>query len=798
MGRGEQELVAAPQGAVIFGDEYSVSLGAVPPDIGTEQHRMRLEAYAKQRCKRPNVSLRFEAFCSRCNHSPESHAGGGCGEGGCECGEYLPGGRSYTDMHGNVTVASDVPAGGSLGEREVCIEGLLRHELCHERMTDGKAYQAFLDDLDARRSAGDRRAAAQLKTLHNILEDGMIETRERAQNPQSYAFISAMNRLDPRIPLPDSQEPAQAEFWIPDPVDYVPTDANGVPLNPIENPRTGEPGYLVPAGTPITRWGATPLSLHGQARCAVHAMAIPEFELGELHPKVAAAMEEISEHVSKAIGGNTADCIVRSYKIHEILAAHGLLPASDEEQDSEETQRAQSGEGAATAPDADGGQNDGGGSQPMNGNPEGGTEMGDELKDQLGGGGESQQGEGAGESQQGEGAEGPQEMDDGWGDGESMSDPQQGRGQSAADGSQGDQRSTGSEGDGSDSGQGDGGGGYDPNAPIPKQAQDEMEAEGRGSVSDKELEDRIKDAERELEGDAERSRKSDRNRHAQGQFEGDDWSMPDGSAVTPQNELIASAVRQGGALKDEQGSLESLGRRLGDRLEQIKVKSMNDKRFLPTGRLDRRRYGSVIAGSRNAFKNPGRDLDLDMEIDVSIDRSSSVSSDNEQTANQYRMARMMAVAARETAVPMTIYGWSSGGWGYGGAGASVQHYAYKEKHSDQMEGIDALFQTGGGSTPTAEGVHFSRSRLAYSQAKQKVMVIVTDGGADDIPKTREEVRKAEDAGVQVLGLAFGCNADQMDAQFGSGNWRDIDDYTQAPQIIGDLIESAANEILARR
>ena len=149
---------------------------------------------------------------------------------------------------------------------------------------------------------------------------------------------------------------------------------------------------------------------------------------------------------------------------------------------------------------------------------------------------------------------------------------------------------------------------------------------------------------------------------------------------------------------------------------------------------------------------------------------------------------MFSIAAKKAKIPTSVYGWSGS---YGGA----EHYAFKEKHSDDFVGLDGIFGSGGGGTPTAEGIEFSSSRLRKSKAKKKIMVLITDGGANDVQSTRQQVDTARRQGVEVIGMAFGegCDPGMMDEQFGPGHWVPIDKYTEAPKIIGSLIERRARK-----
>ena len=345
-------------------------------------------------------------------------------------------------------------------------------------------------------------------------------------------------------------------------------------------------------------------------------------------------------------------------------------------------------------------------------------------------------------------------------------------------GKRGGEKNSGPEGDGAKEKGQQGGeeesGGFNPQKPLPQERRQDNEASGRGHVDDEELEKRLRAAKGELASDKSRQRAEDTQHLRSGKLEADQWRLPNHEQATPQRELTAGVLSNGKrALPNEQGEIGSLGYQLGARLKRIKSQARAPVRFQKRGKLDRRRFAASQAGNPNVFLKKGVNIDLDLEIDVSIDRSGSVQHAGE-TENQYRMAKMFAVAGNQTKIPLSIYGWDGGG-------ASARHFAYKEKHSEDLTALDSIFQTGGGGTPTAEGVRFSRARFRRSKAKNRIMVVITDGDANNPEETREQIDAARRDGIKVVAMAFGCAPAKMNTQFGPGNWVAIDDYVQAPE-----------------
>lgn len=701
-------------------NRFSLVQPGMPEDIGSDAHRQRLEAYARARLNRPNVRLAFSAVCSACGH-PEGD-GSHCSL--CPCQEYKPGGASFTDMAGSITVQSNLPPDGSASEKELCIRGLLRHEICHEARTDPSVHRAFSEEMKKMINNKQEITAMQLQRIWNTLEDGMIEERERDEEPSSYAYISALNRLYPRV---GRDTVVEEEMRMTAPDGYIPEDIQGKKLKV----KDGE--VIIPPGTRIGTWGEKPLSKAMQMEAALLAESVPEFAPGKLHPDVKACLNECRPYIDAAIGGNTADCVANAYPIHSVMRRYGFLreDLSDQERKEIEELIEALGQLSPTAPDPHGE----GGEQALNpiGEEEGQIPISDELREKLG---------------KGDGQDSEQQR--------------------------------------SEEGGRESGGGYDPQKPLPRSARDTAEREGRGRVDGNDLEKRKREAESAIKKDQSNQQLSNDLARRQGRFDAGTWNMPQGNRIYSQRELKRSSGEEP-ALADEIGQLSILGRKLAAILARLRSQTRAPQSHRRRGRLDSRRLAAAVSGNPRVFMRPGENLKLDLELDVIVDRSGSVTSSHQENNNQYRMAQMFASAARDTNIPTTIYGWDGSGWDAG----ETCHYAYKERHSTDLSSLDSFFRTGGGGTPTADGIEFARARLAQSSAAHRAIICITDGAANDIPSASEQCRLARAEGLVVIGIAFSCNQDQMNQQFGPGNWLSIEDYTQAPLMVGEMVERLA-------
>jgi hypothetical protein len=752
-----------------------------PGYIGSQTHLRRLSEYARGRTARRDVSVNFSGACGTCQHPLDEHPDGqSCNY--CECTSYIPSGGSYTNMKGDIVVQSDMPPTGTTGEREVAINGLLRHEVCHELYTDRDTALAFFEEMKRMDAKGQGYTANQIKTMWNILEDGMIETRERHEMPSSYRFISGLNHVEPRVGKTTTIE---QEAVLPAPDGYVPTDSDGNPL-PIET-RDGQQVVVIPPGTEISTWGPAPLNIARQVQAAIHATSIPEFEPGELHPDAQACYDECLPHIEAAITGNTADCLARAHAIHKILVDHGMVISPEEEQQiREQIKDFQVSGGTPFEAGQEGGQpgqpgqGGGGALSPQNGMPDD-SGMSDQLQDELsgaGGGGQEgaqekdgEQGQGGGEQQGGDQSQGGGEQSD-------QAGSSSGQGQDR-DSMSGSQSSSGGSAQGSSSA----------HNPVTKEQMKANEASGRGSVSDQEAEQMKKDAQRQLEADRASQLASDNQKIRKNEIEANQYQFEDRSNARPQSEAIAIASRNTTPLQEEQGDFRQAGKRIAKEVERLRAETTSKTSRRMTGRLDHRKLARAVAGDPRVFERKGQGFDMDLEIDLSIDLSGSMGS--EERSQSYRTAMAIAHACRQADIPLTIYGWD----GYTG---SASHHALKERHSDDFVGIGAIFEAGGGGTPTAEAIKFARRRLSNSRATNKISIVQTDGGANDPSAALLQTEEAKKQGIDLIGIGYQVDERTMTHQFGDKGWKSIESLDETYDVIVGIIRDAARKAAGRK
>lgn len=591
----------------------------------------------------------------------------------------------------------------------------------------------------------------QLRNLWNILEDGRMETQLREREPLRFRRISLLNRVAPRIPEEYDLNPApndplnaltqQPHTELLEDDGYVPVDVDGRPLRTQQGPD----GTIVsvPPGTKLPVWTDKPLSKSRQIEAALLAEALPEFQVGDLHPDVQACFDECRPYVDRAVRGNTADAVDSARHVQRILKKHGLVRDPSDMSDAIEQNGKESGDGQGQGQSGGGG---GGASQapsiPMD---DEGNETGGE---QQGGGGQP------GGDQQG---------------------------------GTGDQEAEGNEGDGSPSG----GGGTQP--PLKKGQRERSDKKGKGRVSDKEAEKAAEEARKQGEADKKQTGTDAANAQRKGDLDLNSINLPGGQKGTSIEEI---RVHGSGANTDVSiGEQATYGRALAEQIRRLEADAIADKTRKRIGHLDRRRLAYAPVSDR-VFKRPGHEIATDLDVLIEADLSGSMSGHRKELA---KACSAWAYAARLTRTGAAIYGFDSQ------AQSSCSHYEFKTFASDDTRTVHRIGDTSdpkcraGGGTPLVQAIEFGSYMLAKRRntshgrrRKEKALVIMTDGSPTDgsTADAAEQVRRARNAGQRVIGVFFntsmGDSSSYMNQIFGQ-DWVEIKDMAEFPRVMGQQV-----------
>lgn len=239
---------------------------------------------------------------------------------------------NYTDMDGNIYLSLQLPSEDAPVEDKIlCLRGVRVHETLHTLRTDKKAFRRFVrKEMPELQQKFGPEKAQQIKTLWNIVEDGMIERWEQRYNPEGFEFIKTLNLIDPRVGREwavEAEHSGQAEVRVPWHRDYAPVDIDGNELEVVFDANGDPQEVVIPVGTRFSQWSDRPIvSLQSQAILAIQAEALPMFEPGALHPDVQAMLDEARPYIDTAVNGDTNACIDAAYALESILRSHDMLP----------------------------------------------------------------------------------------------------------------------------------------------------------------------------------------------------------------------------------------------------------------------------------------------------------------------------------------------------------------------------------------------------------------------------------------------------------------------------------------
>lgn len=593
--------------------------------------------------------------------------------------------------------------------------------------------------------------ATQVKDSFNILEDGRIEEYCREMTPLEYRRISLLNRVSPRIPDTYTLPSEMGATLVPAPDGYIPVDAAGNELPVIDAP-DGTRQVVIEPDVEIPVWTDRPLDLKRQMRAALLAESVPEFTPGDVHPDVAACLDECRPHVDGAIAGSTATCLDESRTVTEIMARHNMLPKSE-----------------------DGGSTSGGDEGQQGGSPGQGGQPG-------------QGGEGGPQGQGGTSGTGDVVRDD-WhtrGDGGSA-----GEGASEASGGASDQ----DEAKGTSKGQ-----------------RDKNERDGKGSASSDDAKNESSVADTEAKGREQNITREKARAQANGDIEGGAWKGPGSQDIIGEQTIAA----QGDTGQTEFGRLRNLGRQLSAELKELTTQAHRPLRHQQQGKLDRRRLHKVpisaavaretgINQSPRVFYHPGKTVALDLAAEVVVDLSGSMSGHREQLRDATIACHF---ALEELKVPHGIWGFDSS------HGAEARHYEFKSIARDGAQALGEIASrrnaacAAGGGTPTDSAVEFSTTRMGVRRESAKLMFVFTDGmpngTRDPIADTRRRVNDARQQGITVVGILFeernsgwgGASRDAMREIFGN-EFIEINELGEMPRHLGRLLRSLMTQRASR-
>ncbi|MBX9848779.1 MAG: VWA domain-containing protein, partial [Rhodocyclaceae bacterium] len=212
------------------------------------------------------------------------------------------------------------------------------------------------------------------------------------------------------------------------------------------------------------------------------------------------------------------------------------------------------------------------------------------------------------------------------------------------------------------------------------------------------------------------------------------------------------------------------------RLETLlKAETQSQSRYARKGRIVPSRLWKLQSGNMNVFRQTVEGQELDTAIAVLLDDSGS-------------MRRTIATAIEAACfVPLALDD-------VPGVHTSIHVFPGYARASERLKGfgdrltpcLDALASVEAhGGTPLARALNEVGGELMEFDVQRRILLLVTDGEPDSATAAEAELRRLEQAGVEIVGIGIGCSLKHL-----------IRDFTNI-KTVGDLTQSLY-ELLERK
>ena len=203
------------------------------------------------------------------------------------------------------------------------------------------------------------------------------------------------------------------------------------------------------------------------------------------------------------------------------------------------------------------------------------------------------------------------------------------------------------------------------------------------------------------------------------------------------------------------------------------------------GQFDIRNMNSIIRGTGTCYKREFTNKSLETLLVTLIDFSGSMTYTSDDEAPKpldLAMTGALAIeeATRNTSINTAIYS-------YSGFSPNVRLNIFKEgKQSDVLtkKNIGAYQSAASGCTPTAEAMAAVLSRMENSPEHRKILLVLTDGDADDMDLCHSVVEVYRRRGIEIV--AIGIDSDGV-AQW-APVYHVIRDVKELPQALLSTID----------
>lgn len=201
---------------------------------------------------------------------------------------------------------------------------------------------------------------------------------------------------------------------------------------------------------------------------------------------------------------------------------------------------------------------------------------------------------------------------------------------------------------------------------------------------------------------------------------------------------------------------------------------------LPSGRLDTNKLASIKCGNTNIFDRRGSVRCSSASVCILIDESGSMTDERVLRAREAAILVAESVA-RIGNVNFFCYGYTSS-----------RMAVYSERGKGSRWALGETSSIGG--TPTGKAMRHAASRIRRMTGDPALMLVLTDGGADDVSEVLRAERELERDSFSVIGVGIQTNT--VECSFRESVV--MQDISSLPLAIGKLTRGRLDKMLVRK
>ncbi len=199
---------------------------------------------------------------------------------------------------------------------------------------------------------------------------------------------------------------------------------------------------------------------------------------------------------------------------------------------------------------------------------------------------------------------------------------------------------------------------------------------------------------------------------------------------------------------------------------------------LPRGRIATKGLYKFMAGERRLFKNKIETSDTIKSFAFSLSVDASGSMDGERIVNAVRSFIAMSEVFKRMSIPFEVMMFDSD---------SVTIKNFEEEYSNEKrKKMAGLIRRSGGGTNLYSV--FQRTRISYRPEKNKVMIVLSDGGVGNYDYYKPYFQDLNKKNIKYMGVGIDCG-DEIVKLFGEKNGLAIDNIELLPLELTNLLKS---------